>query len=109
MQRRSVAGDSLENADVIAVAAEDETANGQVFQVRDGILAERQSFYMANAGERDEGEVLEEFIAQYYSAAPAIPRLIVAGEPLRPRAALLAEALATRRGGAGRGAGRRAG
>ena len=56
MQRRSVAGDSLENADVIAVAAEDETANAQVFQVRDGILAERQSFYMANAGERDEGE-----------------------------------------------------
>jgi excinuclease ABC subunit C len=100
MQRRSVAGDSLENADVIAVAAQDETANAQVFQVRDGILAERQSFYMANAGERDEGEVLEEFIAQYYSAAPAIPRLIVAGEPLRPRAALLAEALATRRGGA---------
>ena len=100
MQRRSVAGDSLENADVIAVAAEDETANAQVFQVRDGILAERQSFYMANAGERDEGEVLEEFIAQYYSAAPAIPRLIVAGEALRPRASLLAEALATRRGGA---------
>ena len=83
MQRRSVAGDSLENADVIAVAAEDDTANAQVFQVRDGILAERQSFYMANAGERDEGEVLEEFIAQYYSAAPSIPRLIVAGEALR--------------------------
>jgi excinuclease ABC subunit C len=100
MQRRSVAGESLENADVIAVAAEDETANAQVFQVRDGILAERQSFYMANAGERDEGEVLEEFIAQYYSAAPAIPRLIVAGEPLRERARLLSEALATRRGGA---------
>ena len=100
MQRRSVAGDSLENADVIAVAAEDETANAQVFQVRDGILAERQSFYMANAGERDEGEVLEEFIAQYYSAAPAIPRLIVAGEALRRARRVLAEALATRRGGA---------
>ena len=84
---------------MIAVAAEDETANAQVFQVRDGILAERQSFYMANAGERDEGEVLEEFIAQYYSAAPAIPRLIVAGEALRERARLLSEALATRRGG----------
>ena len=50
MQRRTVAGESLENADVIAVAAEEVTANAQVFQVRDGILAERQSFYMANAG-----------------------------------------------------------
>ena len=50
MQRRTVAGDSLENTDVIAVAAEDVTANAQVFQVRDGILAERQSFYVADAG-----------------------------------------------------------
>jgi excinuclease ABC subunit C len=100
MQRRSVAGESLENADVIAVAAEEDTANAQVFQVRDGILAERQGFYMASAGEREEGEVLEEFIAQYYSAAPAIPRLIVAGEALRGRSELLADALATRRGGA---------
>ena len=100
MQRRSVAGDSLENADVIAVATEEETANAQVFQVRDGILAERQSFYMASAGEREEAEVTEEFIAQYYSAAPAVPRLIVAGEAVRERASLLAEALASRRGGA---------
>src|SRR5688572_11523563 len=99
MERRSVAGEALANADVIAVATEAETANGQVFQVRDGILAERQSFYMTTAGERDEGEVLEEFIAQYYSAAPAVPRLVVAGEALRERAPLLAEALATRRGG----------
>jgi excinuclease ABC subunit C len=98
MERRSVAGESLDHADVIAVATEAETANGQVFQVRDGILAERQSFYMTNAGERDESEVMEEFIAQYYSAAPTIPRLIVAGEALRDRAPLLAEALATRRG-----------
>ena len=100
MQKRSVAGESLENADVIAVAAEEETANAQVFQVRDGILAERQSFYMANGGERDEAEVTEEFIAQYYSAAPAVPRLIVAGATIRDRAPLLAEALATKRGGA---------
>jgi excinuclease ABC subunit C len=99
MERRSVAGEALANADVIAVSTEAETANGQVFQVRDGILAERQSFYMTTAGERDEGEVLEEFIAQYYSAAPAVPRLVVAGEALRERAPLLAEALATRRGG----------
>ena len=108
MQRRSVAGDSLENADVIAVAAEDETANAQVFQVRDGILAERQSFYMANAGERDEGEVLEEFIAQYYSAAPAIPRLIVAGEALRDARGAAGRGARDPPRRRGRGAGRRA-
>ena len=86
MERRSVAGEAMDNADVIAVATEEDTANAQVFQVRDGILAERQSFYMTNAGERDEGEVIEEFVAQYYSAAPSIPRLVVVGEAVRGQA-----------------------
>ena len=86
MERRSVAGEAMDNADVIAVATEDDTANAQVFQVRDGILAERQSFYMTNASNRDEGEVIEEFVAQYYSAAPSIPRLVVVGEAVREQA-----------------------
>ncbi len=70
-----------------------------MFQVRDGVLAERQGFYLANEGERDEAEVTEEFLAQYYSAVPAVPRLVVVGPALRDRAELLAEALASRRGG----------
>ena len=70
MERRSVAGDSHESADLIGVAVEGADANAQVFQVRDGILAERHGFYLANEGERDEAEVAEEFVAQYYSAAP---------------------------------------
>jgi excinuclease ABC subunit C len=99
MQRRSVAGESLETADLIAVATDGPAANAQVFQVRDGILAERHGFYLANEGERGEDEVTEEFIAQYYSAAPAVPRLVVVGPALRARAELLAEALSSRRGG----------
>jgi excinuclease ABC subunit C len=99
MQRRSVAGESLETADLIAVATDGPAANAQVFQVRDGVLAERHGFYLANEGERGEGEVTEEFAAQYYSAVPAVPRLVVVGPALRERAALLAEALSSRRGG----------
>ena len=41
----------------------------------------------------------EEFVAQYYSAVPAVPRLVVVGPALRDRAELLAEALSSRRGG----------
>ncbi len=98
MERRSVAGGSLDNADVIGVATESGTANAQVFQIRDGILAERQSFYLTNAADHDEGEVCVEFLAQYYSAAPAVPRLVVVGEAVRDRAALVAEALERARG-----------
>src|SRR3954451_9136421 len=98
MERQRVAGESLSNADLIAVAVDGRDANAQVFQVRDGVLAERQSFYLANEGERDEDEVTEEFMAQYYSAVPAIPRLVVVGPAVKGRATLLTEALSARRG-----------
>ncbi|UJA20667.1 excinuclease ABC subunit UvrC [Thermoleophilia bacterium SCSIO 60948] len=100
MERRTVASDKLDIADVIAVAVEGEDANAQVFQVRDGILAERQSFYLHAGGERDEAEVTEEFLAQYYSAAPSVPKLIVLGPAMRERAELLTDALSRQRGAA---------
>jgi excinuclease ABC subunit C len=100
MQRRSIASDSQESADLIGVAVEGTAANAQVFQVRDGILAERHGFYLANEAERDEAEVAEEFLAQYYSAAPSVAKLIVVGESLRERAGVIAEALSAQRGGA---------
>ena len=99
MERRSVAGESLDSADLIAVAVEGAEANAQVFQVRDGVLAERHGFYLANEAGGDEAEVTEEFLAQYYSAAPSIPRLIVVGPALSERAEVVAEALSSRRGG----------
>jgi excinuclease ABC subunit C len=97
-ERQRVAGGSVGTADLIGVAAEGTDANAQVFQVRDGILAERQSFYLENEAERDLAEVAEEFIGQYYSASPAVPKTIVVGPYLRERAGLLAEALGERRG-----------
>ena len=99
MERRSVAGETFDSADLIAVAVEGAEANAQVFQVRDGVLAERHGFYLANEAERDEAEVTEEFLAQYYSAAPSVPRLVVVGPALAERSELVATALSARRGG----------
>jgi excinuclease ABC subunit C len=98
-ERQRVAGGSVGTADLIGVAVEGADANAQVFQVRDGILAERQSFYLDNQAERDLAEVTEEFIGQYYSASPAVPRTVVVAPQLRERADVLAAALAERRGG----------
>jgi len=97
-ERQRVAGGSVGTADLIGVAVEGSDANAQVFQVRDGILAERQSFYLENQAEREPAEVAEEFIGQYYSASPAVPRTIVVGPYLRDRADVIAEALSERRG-----------
>src|SRR4051794_6950733 len=100
MERRSVAGEALDDADLVAVAVEGAEANAQVFQVRDGALAERHAFYLANEAEAEEAEVTEEFLAQYYSAAPSVPRRVIVGPALRDRSELVAEALSARRGGA---------
>jgi excinuclease ABC subunit C len=97
-ERQRVAGGSVGTADLIGVAVEGADANAQVFQVRDGILAARQSFYLENAAEREPAEVAEEFIGQYYSASPAMPPMVVVGPYLRERTGVLAEALSERRG-----------
>jgi excinuclease ABC subunit C len=97
-ERQRVAGGSVGAIDLIGVAAEATDANAQVFQVRDGILAERQSFYLDNQAERGLDEVAEEFIGQYYSASPAVPKTIVVGTYLAERAELLAAALSEKRG-----------
>ena len=100
MERRAVAGGSLGSADIIAVAVEANDANAQVFQVRDGVLAERQGFYLAGADgdeERDPGRVAETFLLQYYGAAPAVPGRVIVGPELKGRTDVLAEALSSQR------------
>jgi excinuclease ABC subunit C len=87
--------------DAVAVAADGREANAQVFQVRDGVLSDRQSFYLANETERDVAEVAEEFMLQFYASHISIPPLlIVQRELVRAEVdAALTEALAQRRGG----------
>jgi excinuclease ABC subunit C len=97
-ERQRIAGGSVGTADLIGVAAEGADANAQVFQVRDGILAERQSFYLENQAEREPAEVAEEFLGQYYSASPAAPRTIIVGPYLADRAEILSTALSEERG-----------
>jgi excinuclease ABC subunit C len=84
--------------DAIAVAVQDGEANAQVFQVRDGVLSDRQSFYLDNEAGGDIADVAEAFILQYYASAMMVPPLLVVQRELGPRPAL-AEALSGRRGG----------
>ncbi|MGI8845489.1 MAG: excinuclease ABC subunit UvrC [Thermoleophilaceae bacterium] len=98
LERQRVTNESVGTLDAIAVAAEETDANAQVFQVRDGVLADRQSFYLENAAARDESEVLEEFILQYYASAMAIPPRLVVPRGLENVAAL-EDALSQQRGG----------
>jgi excinuclease ABC subunit C len=103
LERQRVAHDGAGSLDAIAVAVSDGEANAQVFQVRDGVLSDRQSFYLDNAAGEDLGTVAEAFILQYYASAMSVPPLLVVqrelGSSPNPNPAL-AEALSQRRGGA---------
>ena len=101
MERQRVARESIGTLDAVAVAVSGRDANAQVFQVRDGVLSDRHSFYLANEAEREVGEVAEEFMLQYYSGPTSIPALIVVQPQLTERVedGALAQALAQRRDG----------
>src|SRR5437764_9177048 len=64
LERQRVANDAVGSLDAIAVAVSDQEANAQVFQVRDGVLSDRQSFYLENAAGGDVADVAEAFILQ---------------------------------------------
>ncbi len=99
LERQRVSNEAVGTVDAIAVAVEDVDANAQVFQVRDGILADRQSFYLENAARRDESEVAEEFLLQYYASAMSIPPQVIVPRGLDDPGTI-GELLAERRGGA---------
>ena len=98
LERQRVANEAVGTLDAIAVAVADGEANAQVFQVRDGVLSDRQSFYLDNEAEGDVADVAEAFVLQYYASAMMIPPLLVVQRELGA-APVLAQALSDRRGG----------
>jgi excinuclease ABC subunit C len=101
LERQRVAEGGAGTYDAVAVALDGTEANAQVFQVRDGVLSDRQSFYLENQAEQAPAIVAEEFMLQYYASSLSIPSLIVVQHDLveGSEMELLGELLAERRGG----------
>jgi excinuclease ABC subunit C len=100
LERQRVANESIGTLDAVAVALDGVEANAQVFQVRDGVLSDRQSFYLSNETERELGEVAEEFMLQYYAGHTSIPaQIVIQRELAGGDLTALAQALSSRRGG----------
>ena len=97
LERQRVANEAVGTLDAIAVAVGEGEANAQVFQLRDGVLSDRQSFYLDNEGGGDVAEVAEAFILQYYASAIGLPPLLIVQRELGSSPAL-AQALSDRRG-----------
>ncbi len=94
-ERQSVRVEAVEAFDVIGLFQDLPGSNLQVFRVRDGAVVDRHTFFVENADEREPGDVLEEFMLEFYWEPATIPPEIVAplDEPEH-----IAAALGARRG-----------
>ena len=97
MERQRVANESVGTLDAVAVAVDGTDANAQVFQIRDGVLSDRQSFYLENVAEAGLGDVVVEFVNQYYADQMGVPPQVIV-QPEVEETAELAAALSARRG-----------
>ena len=88
---------SLGSADVLGVAVAGNTANVQLFHLRDGRLTDRHSFYLENTEGSGESEVLWGFALEYYGGQVAIPGQVIVPSTLDD-ADLLSIFLGERRG-----------
>src|SRR3954464_12097282 len=100
MERQRVANEAIGTLDAVAVAVDGTDANAQVFQIRDGVLSDRQSFYLENIAEAGVGDVAVEFINQYYADQMAVPPQVIV-QPGIEDGEELAAALGARRGARG--------
>lgn len=81
-QKQKITGNDEEDKDVIAMCMEDADCVVQVFFVRDGKLIGREHFYMTHVSEGERSQVLTDFVKQFYSGTPFIPRELMLQEPI---------------------------
>jgi excinuclease ABC subunit C len=68
--------------DVIAFASDNDQACVQVFVIRRGKLIGRESFSLKGTDNEDPGEIMTNFVQQFYSSSPYIPQLLLLQYPV---------------------------
>ena len=72
-ETQNVISQGMEDRDIIAVAKEGAAADIQILFVRKGKLLGRKDFYLMNALETEEDDILANFINQFYTEDKEIP------------------------------------
>ena len=81
-QKQKITMDDVTDRDVIAVACDGQDAVVQVFFVRSGKLLGRDHLHMSVAEGDTRGEILSQFIKQYYGGTPYIPNVVMIQEEI---------------------------
>ncbi|MBE5935760.1 MAG: excinuclease ABC subunit UvrC [Lachnospiraceae bacterium] len=86
-----------DDKDVIACAIDGTEVIVQVFFIRNGKMIGREHYYMKNADRLTSGEVIYNFIKQFYSGTPYLPKTLLVGSEIEERE-LLEEWLSIKKG-----------
>lgn len=95
-EKQKITDSRGEDRDILAVAKDAEDAVVQVFFIRGGRLIGRDHFFLRNASDSTKGELLSNFVKQFYAGSPFIPGEIMLHEELEEQE-LLEEWLSKRR------------
>ena len=86
-----------DNRDIVAMARGETDSVITVFFVREGQLLGRENHHMSAGTSESDTEILQEFIKQYYSSCPYIPKEILTRDPL-PDSDLIQNYLSEKKG-----------
>lgn len=98
VEKQKVITDDQSDSDVLAMARSDGEACIQIFFIRNGKLLGREYFVLEGTDETTDGEVISEFMKQFYSEAALIPQQVLLPNEIE-EAQIINQWLNTRRGG----------
>ena len=96
-QKQKITNTDGEDKDIIALASDDTDAVVQVFFIRSGKIIGRDHFHVRVGSEENTSDILVNFVKQFYSGTPYIPREIMLQEPIED-IPVLEEWLSAKRG-----------
>lgn len=81
-EKQKITDSDGEDKDIIALANDENDAVVQVFFVRGGKLIGREHFYMTHVSQTPRGQILLDFVKQFYAGTPFIPRELMLQEEI---------------------------
>lgn len=96
-QKQKIINSAMEDQDVIAFAKSEEEALIQVFFIRNGKMIGREHFHMDGIEELSGTEIMTNFVKQFYSGTPFIPKELILQEEV-DEANIISQWLSDKRG-----------
>lgn len=76
-EKQKIVSTTQGNQDVVAIAQENKTVCIQVFFIRSGKIIGRENYIVNNEQQSDKGQIITDFVKQYYGMATYIPKTIL--------------------------------